>query len=141
MEELLRISIKLSNAEAMHEAALEKRELNISKKDQEWLKEVMGMKEVSDFDRMKEAVVVINDAAESQAHKEYALDLILFAIEDIDNACDFVKIDGGLDMLLRLLDDGHAAMRLGAAWLLGTATRTTPRCKRQFSPMQILWPG
>ena len=129
MEELLRISLKLSDKEAMHEAALEKRELSISKEDQEWLKEVMGMKEVCDADRMKEALAVINDTGESQERKEYALDLILFAIEDIDNACDFVKFDGGLATLLRLLDDRNATMRLGAAWLLGTLTQNNPKAQ------------
>lgn len=129
MEELLRISLKLSDKEAMHEAALEKRELSISKEDQEWLKEVMGMKEVCDADRMKEALAVINDTGESQERKEYALDLILFAIEDMDNACDFVKFDGGLATLLRLLDDRNATMRLGAAWLLGTLTQNNPKAQ------------
>lgn len=129
MEELLRISLKLSDKEAMHEAALENRELSVSAEDQAWLKEAMGMTQKSDADRMKEALVVINDAAESQAHKEYALDLILFAIEDIDNACDFVNFDGALETLLRLLDDDIATMRLGAAWLLGTLTQNNPKAQ------------
>ena len=129
MAELLRISLKLSDKEAMHEAALENRELSVSAEDQAWLKEAMGMTQKSDADRMKEALVVINDAAESQAHKEYALDLILFAIEDIDNACDFVKFDGALETLLRLLDDDIATMRLGAAWLLGTLTQNNPKAQ------------
>lgn len=129
MEELLRISLKLSDKEAMHEAALEGRGLAISQEDQAWLKEAMGMTQKSDAERMKEALAIINDEAESQPHKEYALDLILFAIEDIDNACDFVKFDGALATLLRLLGDGHATMRLGAAWLLGTLGQNNPKAQ------------
>lgn len=129
MEELLRISLKLSDKEAMHEAALEGRGLTISPEDQEWLKEAMGMTQKSDAERMKEALAIINDEAESQPHKEYGLDLILFAIEDIDNACDFVKFDGALATLLRLIEDEHATMRLGAAWLLGTLAQNNPKAQ------------
>merc|ERR1712196_148756 len=129
MEELLRISLKLSDKEAMHEAALEGRGLTISPEDQAWLKEAMGMTQKSDAERMKEALVIVDDAAESQAHKEYALDLILFAIEDIDNACDFVKFDGALTTLLRLLEDENATMRLGSAWLLGTLAQNNPKAQ------------
>jgi len=129
MEELLRISLKLSDKEAMHEAALEGRGLTISPEDQAWLKEAMGMTQKSDAERMKEALVIIDDAAEAQAHKEYALDLILFAIEDIDNACDFVKFDGALTTLLRLLEDENATMRLGSAWLLGTLAQNNPKAQ------------
>lgn len=129
MEELLRISLKLSDKEAMHEAALEGRGMTVSPEDQAWLKEAMGMTQKSDAERMKEALVIVDDAAESQAHKEYALDLILFAIEDIDNACDFVKFDGALPTLMRLLEDENATMRLGSAWLLGTLAQNNPKAQ------------
>jgi len=89
----------------------------------------MGMTEKSDAERMKEALEIVDDEAESQAHKEYALDLILFAIEDIDNACDFVKFEGALETLLRLLEDENATMRLGAAWLLGTLAQNNPKAQ------------
>merc|ERR1719214_478358 len=72
------------------------------------------MTQKSDADRMKEALAVINDAAESQPHKEYALDLILFCIEDIDNACDFVKFDGAVATLLQLLEADVPTFRLDA---------------------------
>merc|ERR1719214_467207 len=72
------------------------------------------MTQKSDADRMKEALAVINDAAESQPHKEYALDLILFCIEDIDNACDFVKFDGAVATLLQLLEADVPTFRLAA---------------------------
>ena len=130
MEELLRISLKLSDKEAMHEAALEGRGMTVSPEDQAWLKEAMGMTQKSDAERMKEALVIVDDAAESRAHKEYALDLILFCIEDIDNACDFVKFDGALATLLRLLKDGNATMRLGSAWLLGTLAQNNPKAQK-----------
>ena len=141
MDELLRISIKLSDSERMHEAALkETGEFNVSPEDAAWLKEAMGMTQKSDAERMKESLAVLNDEAETQSHKEYALDLILFAIEDIDNACDFVKLRpldtdadaaaNGLPTLLRLLEDGeNPTMRLGAAWLLGTLMQNNPKAQ------------
>ena len=129
MDELLRISIKLSDQERLQEAAAQGASLSMSKEDQEWLKEAMGMTQKSDADRMKEALAVINDAAESQPHKEYALDLILFCIEDIDNACDFVKFDGAVATLLQLLEADVPTFRLGAAWLLGTLVQNNPKAQ------------
>lgn len=130
MAELLRISLKLSDKERMHEEALKGTKLKVSPEDQAWLKEAMGMNQKSDAERMKEALVIVNDASESQAHKEYALDFILFAIEDIDNACDFVRFDGALATLLRLLEDDNTTMRLGAAWLLGTLAQNNPKVQK-----------
>lgn len=134
LDELLRISITLSDKEKLHEAALhDSPAVAMSGEDKKWLLEAMnggdGDGPKNDAERMKQALVVVNDPAEPVNHKEYSLDLILFCIEDIDNALDFVKFDGGLATLLQLLASEQPSLRLGAAWLLGTLVQNNPKAQ------------
>jgi hypothetical protein len=86
MSELLRISIKLSDKEQLHNAALKETKLTLSDEDKAWLAEAMDVRGLSDADRMKAALVIVNDPVEEQSHKEYMLDTILWFVEDLDNA-------------------------------------------------------
>lgn len=129
MAELLRISIKLSDKEQLHNAALQESEVGLSEDDKNWLIEAMDVRGKSDADRMKEALTIINNAEEPQSHKEYALDLILWFIEDIDSANDFVRFEDGLATLLRLLRAEVPVLRLGAAWIMGALVQNNEKAQ------------
>jgi len=134
LDELLRISITLSDKEKLHEAALQDSPgIALSEEDKAWLLESMGAVDgkpgKSDADRMREAIAAVNKSAEPLHHKEYSLDLILFCIEDIDNALDFIKIEGGLQTLVDLLASDQPSLRLGGAWILGTLVQNNPKAQ------------
>eukprot|EP01052_Picozoa_sp_SAG31_P012931 SAG31_NODE_766_length_12239_cov_16.248435_1_plen_346_part_00 len=135
LDELLRISITLSDKEKLHEAALQESPgLSLSEEDKAWLLESMagigGVGGKSDADRMHEAIQVVNDDMEPLSHKEYSLDLILFCVEDLDNALNFIKFEGGLPMLVALLGNEEPSLRLGGAWILGTLVQNNPKAQQ-----------
>jgi len=135
LDELLRISITLSDKEKLHEAALQDSPgLSLSEEDKAWLLESMagigGVGGKSDADRMHEAIQVVNDDMEPLSHKEYSLDLILFCVEDLDNALNFIKFEGGVPTLLALLGNDEPSLRLGGAWILGTLAQNNPKAQQ-----------
>jgi len=126
LAELLRISIKLSDKEELHNAALKESRLTLSEEDKQWLIDAMGVRDKTPGERMLDALAAINSADEPVSHKEYALDMLLWFVEDIDNANDFVRFDDGVATMLRLLADELTVMRLGGAWILGVLVQNNP---------------
>jgi len=126
LSELLRISIKLSDKEELHNAALRESRLTLSEEDKQWLIDAMGVRDKSPAERMLDALETIKSTDEPLPHKEFALDMLLWFTEDIDNANDFVRFDDGVATLLRLLTDALPVMRLGGAWILGTLAQNNP---------------
>jgi hypothetical protein len=126
LAELLRISIKLSDKEELHNAALKESRLTLSEEDKQWLIDAMGVRDKTPGERMLDALAAINSADEPVSRKEYALDMLLWFVEDIDNANDFVRFDDGVATMLRLLADELTVMRLGGAWILGVLVQNNP---------------
>jgi len=132
LDQLLRISIELSDKEKLHEEALVDRKLEMSDEDKEFLRKAMGTRDdgtlKSDGDRIREALAGLAQPAATLERREYALDLLLFLAEDVDNACDLAKMDGGeaIAPLLAALDDEAPSLRMGAAWILGTMAQNNP---------------
>ena len=131
LDELLRISIILSDKEKLHESALQDSPaMEMPEEDKRWLLEAMAVGAgKSDASRMEDSLAVLADASEPLTHKEYSLDLLLFLVEDIDNANNFVKLDGALPSLVKLLPSAHPTLRLGAAWVLGAAMQNNPKAQ------------
>ncbi|KAL9230807.1 hypothetical protein vseg_006109 [Gypsophila vaccaria] len=95
------------------------------------------LKMPSDAELMKIAIDDLNNSSVSVEDRLRALEELLVLVEPIDNANDLGTL-GGLDAIMRQLDNIDPEVRKLAAWVLGKATQNNPAVQQQVLELGIL---
>eukprot|EP01064_Diplonema_japonicum_P030122 TRINITY_DN502_c5_g2_i1.p1 TRINITY_DN502_c5_g2~~TRINITY_DN502_c5_g2_i1.p1 ORF type:complete len:302 (+),score=79.82 TRINITY_DN502_c5_g2_i1:50-907(+) len=90
----------------------------------EWLRQALAEIK-SDYERMENCMGILNNDVKDVDAKEIAMEEVLYFVEDLDNAVDFVKkMKSGKTMLKLIADpDTPPSLREGAANIIGTVTQ------------------
>jgi len=134
MQQLLQWAITNSDQDRLHADAdavrRGERELKPPQQtfDPELLKAISGK---DDATRMKEAVVVIINPAETLENREIALDNLELLVEQIDNAMSIQNMNLW-PSILSLLSSPEPSLRKGAAWVCGTAVQNNIKAQQAF---------
>ncbi|KAJ4778880.1 Hsp70 nucleotide exchange factor FES1 [Rhynchospora pubera] len=87
------------------------------------IKELMeNLKMPSDAELMKIAIADLNNSSSSTQERLHALNELLVLVEPIDNALDMDKL-GGLEAVIKELEDIESEIRTASAWVLGKASQ------------------
>ncbi|KAJ1695070.1 hypothetical protein LUZ63_011768 [Rhynchospora breviuscula] len=87
------------------------------------IKELMEkLKMPSDAELMKIAIADLNNSSSSTQERLHALNELLVLVEPIDNALDMDKL-GGLEAVIKELEDIESEIRTASAWVLGKASQ------------------
>jgi len=97
---------------------------NRDRKDYEWLKEALGTIETN-FQRMKRLIGIVNDENVTEDCKIIALEQLQEIIEDIDDANDFLKLEG-ISSMIKLLESSSVALQYWGSWIIATTVQNNP---------------
>ncbi|KAG2179899.1 hypothetical protein INT43_003685, partial [Umbelopsis isabellina] len=132
MEKLLQWAIENTDQEQLKKdaEAIKKGELqpDPSKYDPKVIEAILGK---DDATRMKEAVACISDPKDTLENKEIALDNLELLIEGIDNAMNLENMNLW-PAIIEQLNNEHAEVRKGSAWVCGTAVQNNPKAQEAF---------
>ncbi|CAO3696774.1 unnamed protein product [Umbelopsis ramanniana] len=130
MEKLLQWAINNTDQEQLRKdaEAIKRGEMqpDPSKFDPKVIEAILGK---DDATRMKEAVECISDPKDTVENKVIALDNLEMLIEGIDNAMNLENMKLW-PAIIAQLNNEHAEIRKGVAWVCGTAVQNNPKAQK-----------
>ncbi|KAF3327631.1 hsp70 nucleotide exchange factor FES1 isoform X1 [Carex littledalei] len=97
------------------------------------IKELMEkLKMPSDAELMKIAIADLNNSSSSPQERLHALSELLVLVEPIDNAIVDMDKLGGLEAVIKELEDIESDIRTTSAWVLGKASQNNPLVQNQI---------
>lgn len=140
LDGMLQWAIGHSDPAKLKETADDVQRLSASEltKRQLEIKELMEkLKMPSDAELMQIAIADLNNSSISLEDRHRALQELLILVESIDNANDLYKL-GGLDAVIKELNNSEPEIRTTAAWILGKASQNNPVVQKQILELGAL---